>query len=253
MRILRLAFLLFWLAHLAVIAQDTATLTIDTVKPVARVSPTLYGIMTEEINYSYDGGLYAELVSNRTFQTNRGLSLEHWTLIQNGNARANLELDKSTGPSAAIPHSLKFTVIDASGHAEAGFYNTGFWGMALRPSTSYQGSFYAKADGLGELTIRLVNDNSGEVVASTTVAALAGSWQKYDFTLKTGGLAASAANHLEFLVQRPGTAWFQLISLFPPPTTTSRTASASISCRSSPRSIPPSSAFPAAIILRANI
>jgi alpha-N-arabinofuranosidase len=38
--------------------------------------------MTEEINYSYDGGLYAELVSNRTFQTNRGLSLEHWTLIQ---------------------------------------------------------------------------------------------------------------------------------------------------------------------------
>jgi alpha-L-arabinofuranosidase len=216
MRLLRLAFLLFWLAPLAAIAQDMATLTVDTAKPIAGVSPTLYGIMTEEINYSYDGGLYAELVSNRTFQTNRGLSLEHWTLIQNGNARANLEIDKATGPSAAIPHSLKFTVIDASRQAEAGFYNTGFWGMALRPLTSYQGSFYAKADSLGELTVRLVNDNSGEVAASTTVPALGGSWQKYDFTLKTGDLTASAANHLEFLAQRPGTAWFQLISLFSP-------------------------------------
>src|ERR1700732_1103380 len=99
MRILHLASLLFWLAPLAAIAQDTATLTIDTVKPVAKVSPTLYGIMTEEINYSYDGGLYAELVSNRTFQTMRGPNLEHWTLIQNGDSRANIEIDKTTGRS----------------------------------------------------------------------------------------------------------------------------------------------------------
>ena len=42
--------------------------------------------MTEEINHSYDGGLYAELVSNRTFQINRGPNLENWTLMQNGNA-----------------------------------------------------------------------------------------------------------------------------------------------------------------------
>ena len=50
--------------------------------------------MTEEINHSYDGGLYAEMVSNRTFQTNRGLSLENWTLIQNGNAQASIEIDR---------------------------------------------------------------------------------------------------------------------------------------------------------------
>jgi alpha-L-arabinofuranosidase len=218
MRLLCLASLLFSLTPLAAIAQETATLTIDTAKPVASVSPTLYGIMTEEINYSYDGGLYAELVSNRTFQTNRGLSLEHWTLIQNGNARADLEIDRTTGPSAAIPHSLKFTVTAANRQAEAGFYNTGFWGMALQPSTSYQGSFYAKADNpnLGGLTIRLVDDDTGKIAASTTTNALGGSWQKYDFTLKTGDLTPSAANHLEFLAQRPGTAWFQLISLFPP-------------------------------------
>lgn len=122
-------------------AQSTATLTIDTSTPVAGVSPTLYGIMTDEINYSYDGGLYAELVSNRTFQTNRGTNLEHWTLIQNGDSRANIGIDKTTRPSTAIPHSLKLTVASADAKAEAGFYNTGFWGMAVHPSTLYRGSF----------------------------------------------------------------------------------------------------------------
>jgi alpha-N-arabinofuranosidase len=218
MRLFVIAPLFFVIAPPVVIAQGVATLTVDTAKPVGTVSPTLYGIMTEEINYSYDGGLYAELVSNRTFQTNRGLNLEHWTLIQNGNSHATVELDKTTGPSAAIPHSLKFTAVSADPKAEAGFYNTGFWGMALHSSTSYQGSFYAKGDSptIGGLTIRLVNDKTGGVAASTTVPSLGGNWQKYDFILKTGTLVPSADNHLEILVQHPGTAWFSLVSLFPP-------------------------------------
>jgi alpha-L-arabinofuranosidase len=218
MRLSLLKHLLLAATPLVAIAQGTATLTIDAGKPVARVSPTLYGIMTEEINYSYDGGLYAELVSNRTFQTNRGPNLEHWTLIQNGNSRANLAVDKTTGPSTDIPHSLKFTADSADPGAEAGFYNTGYWGMSLRSSTAYQGSFYAKADSvaIGGLTVRLVNDRTGAVAASTVVPSLGGSWQRYEFTLKTGTLVASADNHLEFLVQHPGTAWFSLVSLFPP-------------------------------------
>ena len=208
----------FVLAPLSSLAQGGATLSINTAKPVAKVSPTLYGIMTEEINHSYDGGLYAELVSNRTFQTNRGLSLENWTLIQNGDSRANIEIDKAAGPSEAIPHSLKLVVASANPQAQAGFYNAGYWGMAVHPSTTYRGSFYARADApaVGGLTIRLVNDKTGSVAASTTVPSLGGAWQKYEFTLKTGALAPSTDNHLEFLVQHPGTAWFSLISLFPP-------------------------------------
>jgi len=218
MRLFVLAPLLFAVAPLVAIAQGVATLTIDTAKPVQKVSPTLYGIMTEEINYSYDGGLYAELVSNRTFQTMRGPNLEHWTLIQNGDSRATIEIDKTAGPSVAIPHSLKFTAASVDPQSKAGFYNTGYWGMALHPSTSYQGSFYAKtgSPAIGALTIRLVNDKSGAIAASTTVPSLGSSWQRYEFTLKTGALVASADNHLEFLVQHPGTAWFSLISLFPP-------------------------------------
>jgi alpha-N-arabinofuranosidase len=77
MRLIQPAVLIFFVAPLAALGQGIATLSIDTSKIVANVSPTLYGIMTEEINHSYDGGLYAELVSNRTFQTSRGLSLEN--------------------------------------------------------------------------------------------------------------------------------------------------------------------------------
>ena len=47
--------------------QTAASLTIDLSKPLHPVSPMLYGLMTEEINFSYDGGLYAEMVRNRTF------------------------------------------------------------------------------------------------------------------------------------------------------------------------------------------
>jgi alpha-N-arabinofuranosidase len=218
MRLSIFATLLLAATPLASLAQPSATLTIDTANPKGNVSPTLYGIMSEEINHSYDGGLYAELVSNRTFQTARGLSLENWVLIQDGLSRASLEPDGTTGPSAAIAHSMKFTAVTADPADEAGFYNTGYWGMAVRPNTTYKGSFYAKAvnSSIGGVTVRLVNDDTGAVAASTTVPSIAGSWQRYEYTLKTGALPASANNHLEFLFAHPGTAWFSLLSLFPP-------------------------------------
>ena len=65
------------------------------------------------------------------------------------------------------------------------------------------------------IAIRLVNDKTGAVAASTVTASIGDSWQKYEFTFKTGA-CPSADNHLEFLVQHPGTAWFPLVSLFPP-------------------------------------
>ncbi len=68
-------------------AQQPATLTIHADQPVSPVSPTLYGLMTEEINYSYDGGLYAEMVRNRTFHSDWS-GILYWYLVENGNAAA---------------------------------------------------------------------------------------------------------------------------------------------------------------------
>ena len=66
-------------------AQQAATLTVDLAQVKAKASPQLYGLMTEEINYSYDGGLYAELVRNRTFQ-DRGKIPPSWFLYEWGSA-----------------------------------------------------------------------------------------------------------------------------------------------------------------------
>ncbi len=207
----------FLLIGSAAFAQAPVTLDIQVNKPVAQVSPTLYGLMTEEINYSYDGGIYAEMVRNRTFHDNLR-EPEHWYLVQNGNAQASIEMDKANGPSEALDISLKLNVKQADAQNQAGVLNEGFWGMALRANTTYKGSFYAKADSgqTGPVSVSLVNNNSGQAVATATVAALTTEWKKYEFTLKTGAVETSAANHLLLTVGHAGTVWLDLVSLFPP-------------------------------------
>ncbi len=71
----------------------TATLNIQLDKPAHAVSPTLYGLMTEEINYSYDGGLYAEMVRNRTFQDHDWAGVARWNVEHIGNSVATMAVD----------------------------------------------------------------------------------------------------------------------------------------------------------------
>jgi len=211
-------FLLVLLAGSVVIAQEKpAVLTIHLDKPVSKVSPTLYGLMTEEINYSYDGGLYAEMVRNRTFQT-RWEGVLNWYLAEYGNAQATMQPDRQTGPSPALNHSLKLTVTQADSKNQAGVLNGGYWGMALRPNTAYKGSFYAKADSesLGPVTITLRSNADDSVLATATVSDLTTDWKQYQFSLNIGSIRPSAANHLVLSVGHAGTLWLSLVSLFPP-------------------------------------
>src|SRR6202012_4376443 len=71
------------------------TLDIHVQQVKAKASPMLYGLMTEEINYSYDGGLYAELVRNRTFFGDRH-GVPSWRLIEHGESQASMAVDKTT-------------------------------------------------------------------------------------------------------------------------------------------------------------
>src|SRR5256885_13501430 len=81
-------------------AQQPAKLSVDTTQKTADVSPTLYGLMTEEINFSYDGGLYAELIRNRTF-TNGWPRFEWWRVVTQGESSAVGE-NGDSGPSEAL-------------------------------------------------------------------------------------------------------------------------------------------------------
>jgi alpha-N-arabinofuranosidase len=194
-----------------------ARLTIDPADIVSPVSPTLYGMMTEEINHSYDGGLYAELVQNRTFRSS-WVGIEHWDLVRRGDATAAMGDDLSNGPSPALTHSLKLSVHAASPGNEAGISNTGYWGIAVRPQTIYKGSFYAKVDdaAIGPVTARLISDKTGDVLAEAHVTLHAGPWSRYELSFTTGAIAPSSTNHLELTVAHPGSLWLQLVSLMPP-------------------------------------
>jgi len=197
--------------------QSVAKLTIHVDRPVSKVSPTLYGLMTEEINYSYDGGLYAEMVRNRTFGGDWS-GVVHWILLENGNAQAKIGADKGTGPSEALKQSLRIDVAKADAENQAGVLNVGYWGMAVRPETTYKGSFYAKADGaeMGPVTVALVSNQTGKVEAKATVTGVGTEWKRFEFTLKMGAMEASAQNHLELMVGHKGTLWLSLVSVFPP-------------------------------------
>jgi len=196
-----------------------ATLTIDASKPVAKVSPTLYGLMTEEINYSYEGGLYGELVQDRSFLSSRS-DTENWVPVPQGTARGMVMRDAGTGPSAALPASLKMTVTQADGANAYGLRNRGWWGVPLRANTTYMGSVYAKADKDGMtagLKVSLIANDTGKVLASAKLPPLTGDWKQYNFTMKTGGdVAATANNQIVVSVDKPGTVWLQLLSVFPP-------------------------------------
>jgi alpha-N-arabinofuranosidase len=172
--------------------------------------------MTEEINFSYDGGLYPELVRDRALGSDWG-ALFHWAEVARGNSVVNISLDEKTGPSAALPRSLKVSVSAATESAPAGVQNGGFWGIPVRPKTTYTGSFFAKTDSAGvPVTVSLVNDQTGVTAATAKVTGLGSDWKQFTFTLKTGEVAVTANNHLVLTIPREGTVWFDLVSLFPP-------------------------------------
>ena len=199
-------------------AAAPAHLTIDTAEIVTPVSPMLYGLMTEEINHAFDGGLYAELIQNRTFRGS-WQGIEHWTLVRNGDAKASMQVDRGSGPSKALPYSVKLSVNLASSGNEAGLSNAGYWGIALKPHTAYRGSFYAKVDdaAVGPVTARLISDRTGAVLAEAKIPLHSGDWSSYQYTLTTdGALVPSSENHLQLSVAHAGTVWLQLVSLMPP-------------------------------------
>ena len=199
-------------------SNDTVTvLKIQADQVAARVSPKLYGLMTEEINYSYDGGLYAELVRNRTFKWNTN-NPAYWRFVGPNEAAGSMSLDFTGGLNAALSNSLKVVIANASANQPVGIANDGFWGIPARPKTKYRASFYAKAaKGFkGPLTVSIVSTNDNAVLASGKVRRISDSWEKYELTLTTGNISLSKSNELRITAENPGTIWFSLVSLFPP-------------------------------------
>jgi alpha-L-arabinofuranosidase len=212
------------------LAQAPATLVVEADKPAHAIPDEFFGLMTEEINHAYDGGLYAELIQNRTFQDPRperrgpgagpgggGRRIDdrlpiHWSVIGPGKAT----VEDADPVNAALPRSL---AVDLAEGAESGVVNDGYWGIPVRPNTTYTASFYAQGSGgfAGPVAASIRLEQGGAVVARAESASITGQWKKYTLTLATGADAPTTARAWFVLsATGPGRVRFSLVSLFPP-------------------------------------
>jgi alpha-L-arabinofuranosidase len=198
------------------LAQNKATLTIDLQHPKGKVSPTLYGLMTEEINYAYEGGLYAQLIRTPEFVSGWD-EPGHWFLMPHGNARMSFQLDKSVYRLAGRKISLRLDIKQADATNVAALGNEGYWGIPVRPSTTYRATMYAKGQGVGAITASVVNDDTGQLLATGITEPVGRDWREYAVQLTTGpDVPVSSANRFILSFQHPGIVWLDYVSLKAP-------------------------------------
>ncbi len=178
-----------------------------------KVSPTLYGLMTEEINYSYEGGLYGELIANRTFNSATN-EMRFWSVI----GGAVISPDTNAPLNNVLTTSMRLDATKAGENSPVGIVNSGYWGIPVRPNTVYHASFYAKAAAnfSGPLTVSLESSDGKTVFASEKISGLTHDWKKFEVTLTTKGIETSKENIFKIATSAPGTIWLQQVSLFPP-------------------------------------
>ena len=193
------------------------TFTVDASHPAGKVSPTLYGLMTEEINHSYDGGLYAELIRNRAFLDDDATPA-NWSVVPGAGAGAAIALDSTRPFNDKLKRSLKLTVTQADKNHPAGVANSGYWGFPMQPKTHYRASVLARAEAnfSGPLTVALVSEDGSTVYASKKISGLSADWKKFEVTLTTGRVEPTTKARFEITLDQPGTVWLSLVSLFPP-------------------------------------
>jgi len=193
------------------------TITIDASTNAGKVSPLLYGLMTEEINHSYDGGLYGELIRNRAFLDD-ATSPAHWSAVHGVGAAAAIALDTNQPLNTTMATSLRVEVTQASSGHAAGVANEGYWGVPVKPNTRYRASFFAKvAPGItGPITAAIESVDGKTTYASGRVTGLTQAWKQYEVTLSTANVTPTVNARFVLTVERPGTIWFSLVSLFPP-------------------------------------
>ncbi len=209
-------------AGLARAADAPLKVTVNVDQPGVRVSPMLYGIFFEEINRAGDGGIYAEMIQNRSFEDDATEPIA-WTLLKGQGA-----LDRSLPLNANNPTSLKLT-------GPFAIANDGFRGGAQKPpgdptrledwrrkfdesatglhverGKKYDLTLYAR--GAGNLVATL-QSRDGKPLANARVTGLGPKWKKFTATLEAK--ASDARARLVLSGNQRGPVWLDMVSMFP--------------------------------------
>lgn len=207
MRIKNILLGAFLTAGISASAQDN-TITVETAKLGTPVQPTMYGIFFEDINYAADGGLYAELVINRSFEFPNPFA--GWDI----SGKVTLQND---GPFDKNPHYVRLA---PSGHNDKHtmIENHGFFGMGLKKGAAYRFTVWARCPegGNSKIWIDLVdNATMGEdqKLGNGGIEVSGKEWKKYTLVLKAGKTIERA--HLRVWGDSRVTTDLEHVSLFP--------------------------------------
>ena len=197
------------LAAGSALQAQTNELVIQAGKPGAEIQPTMYGLFFEDINYAADGGLYAELVKNRSFEFPQHFM--GWKTF----GKVSL---KDDGPFERNPHYVRLAYAGHP-HKQTGLDNEGFFGIGIKKGAEYRFSVWARvAEGETPAKIRVeladtksMNEQQAFVAADVTVDSK--EWKKYQVILKPEVTNPKAILRI-FLASRQ-TVDLEHISLFP--------------------------------------
>lgn len=186
---------------------QTNEMTIQANRKGAEIQPTMYGLFFEDINYAADGGLYAELIKNRSFEFPQ--SFMGWETY----GKVTL---KDDGPFERNPHYVR---LDDPGHAHkrTGLQNEGFFGIGIEEGKEYRFSVWARVPGeASEIRVQLIHYSSmGEHQALVSEALVVDSkeWKKYQLVFKSPETQPKAM--LRIFLESGNSVDLEHISLFP--------------------------------------
>lgn len=187
------------------IAQTTQTFTVKANQLKTPIQKTMWGIFFEDINFGADGGIYAELVKNRSFEF--ATPLMGWR-EQKQNADGSILIINRGDINN--PRFARFTIRSASGY---GITNEGFRGMGITANDQYDFSLLARAqEGNTKLRIELVNA-ANEKIGETSITLTGKEWKKYTATLTANATEPKAKLNIWF--EGAGMVDADMISLFP--------------------------------------
>ena len=186
-------------------AQQVNNMVVQANKIGAEIQPTMYGHFFEDINYGADGGLYAELIKNRSFEFPQN--------FMGWNVFGNVTL-LDDGPFDKNPHYVR---LGDPGHAHkrTGIENEGFFGIGIKANESYRFSVWARGENQ-KIIVELINNASmgeSQVITSQTLDINSKDWKKYEIKLTPKETFAKA--HLRIFLASAGTVDLEHVSLFP--------------------------------------
>ncbi|MBS1744766.1 MAG: carbohydrate binding domain-containing protein [Bacteroidetes bacterium] len=185
-------------------------LVVNADKPTAAIQPTMWGIFFEDINFAADGGLYAELVKNRSFEFFNPLM--GWTIQQQSPETGTVLVTNRLVQDSSNPRYIRVTRYTSSG--KFGITNEGFRGMGIRENEQYHFTVWAKNEsGNISLHVQLVDSTGKSLGESQEVNISGNEWKQYETSFTANATELKAKLNVWFEGQ--GVADFDMVSLFP--------------------------------------